>query len=576
MEEVEQAILDAWAAVGPRLFADSRERRRRLARRGGATLIHPPRAACLALRAADTRLPPRARNVSEWGVSACGSRARTRSSSPRHPHTPHPDTLHTLTLRDLQRLCLPVTLECPNLSLAEVAQRLGVTKGGLLRARAGGTFRHHYVEGLGGHWGKPTPLLTADGPLDPAAGGFAVADRAWRPITRAIVDRLPGDFPPQTLYRVPIYGPRGPDHSRDPATLHPEHPLRDPGPSPIRRRKSLALPKPPPDLVCWYKWKGDEYIGYDWRNPRIALAHLKREIAKAKSRLARKQRRREKAVTLRVPVGSLEFRGHAWLCPRCARPARLLFLPVAGVWPDEPFERELARLKLPSMREMLASVGRESQVVGRQGREQAGLADSNHPQPPTPDPLPTTPDFPTFACAACLRLRRFSRCDRNAWNEVVTYLSGGLLFGREVRRPGWFTPDRKLAHAPRPTRAPSIRRPQIERLLLAGRTFRQIAAELGLAYGTVLWTAQQVYKQHGVRTLPDLLRKHGHAIGPPLTKEVRRRLLAGQPIAQIAAETGCGKTLIYNQRQAIRKAGVKLSDGRKHNGGNLSGKLRAW
>jgi hypothetical protein len=81
---------------------------------------------------------------------------------------------------------------------------------------------------------------------------------------------------------------------------------------------------------------------------------------------------------------------------------------------------------------------------------------------------------------------------------------------------------------------------------------------------------QQVYKQHGVRSLPDLLRKHGHAIAPPATHDVRRRLLAGQSIAQIAAETGAGKTLIYNQRQALRKAGEKLRDGREHNGGKQS------
>jgi DNA-binding CsgD family transcriptional regulator len=95
-------------------------------------------------------------------------------------------------------------------------------------------------------------------------------------------------------------------------------------------------------------------------------------------------------------------------------------------------------------------------------------------------------------------------------------------------------------------------------MLLAGKTFREIATALGLVYGTVLWYAQQIYKQHGVCTLPELLRKHGHTIAPPPTIEVRRRLLAGQSIKQIAAELGCGKMIIYNQRQQLRKRGARL------------------
>ena len=196
---------------------------------------------------------------------------------------------------------------------------------------------------------------------------------------------------------------------------------------------------------------------------------------------------------------------------------------------------------------------------------------------------PSDPKYPrlkAFACERCHRLRRFSPCDPNCWNEIVCYLSAGLLYGREVERPAWLPKpkridrmtqfeiqnpeskiqNRKLPYTPRPTREPSRRRPQIERKLVAGQSFKQIARDLGLAYGTILWHAQQVYKHHGVRTLPELLRKHGHAVPRPPTHEVRRRLLAGQSIALIAAELGCGKMIIYNQRQALRKKGVTLRD----------------
>jgi hypothetical protein len=211
------------------------------------------------------------------------------------------------------------------------------------------------------------------------------------------------------------------------------------------------------------------------------------------------------------------------------------------------------------------------------------------PPPSTLHP-PSSPQ--TFACERCLRPRRLSRCDPNGWNELITHLTGGLLFGREVQRPDWFPrprrghpqpPDaapqadpsirnpqsqirnRKIPYTPRPTRSPSVRRPQVERLLLAGRTFKQIAAELRLAYGTILWTAQQVYKQHGVRSLRDFLARHGQP-QTPSTRDVRSLLLGGFSIPEIAA----WKTVIYNQRQALRKAGKKLPDARVYNGGRRS------
>ncbi len=48
-----------------------------------------------------------------------------------------------------------------------------------------------------------------------------------------------------------------------------------------------------------------------------------------------------------------------------------------------------------------------------------------------------------FACSTCWRVRNFSLCDYRGWNEFVSYLSGGLLFGREVKRPGWLVYERK-------------------------------------------------------------------------------------------------------------------------------------
>jgi DNA-binding CsgD family transcriptional regulator len=102
-------------------------------------------------------------------------------------------------------------------------------------------------------------------------------------------------------------------------------------------------------------------------------------------------------------------------------------------------------------------------------------------------------------------------------------------------------------------------------MLLAGQSFEQIARQLGLVKGTVLWHAQQIYKQHGVRTLPQLLTKHNKPIPGQihLTPEIRRRLLAGDSVGEIATALNVPRMMIYNQRQQMRKKGHKLPDARK-------------
>jgi len=115
-------------------------------------------------------------------------------------------------------------------------------------------------------------------------------------------------------------------------------------------------------------------------------------------------------------------------------------------------------------------------------------------------------------------------------------------------------------------------------MLLAGMSFKSIAAELGLVKGTILWHAQQVYKHHNVRTLVELARKLNH---PELvegfrgskTPEIRRRLLAGETVKQINTALNCGLTMIYNQKQQLRKRGMKLPDARAVNGGRRRQKV---
>jgi hypothetical protein len=489
--------------------------------------------------------------------------------------------------------------------VTDVARQLGTTRRGLLDARLNGTFSTRHVAGLGGVGGKPRPILSTDRPLDRAARSFLLADRAWSDTSA----HAPGRIPPGlrvTLTRVPLMHSRTPrDFDRDPHDLHPEHPLNDP---PAPRGKSKRLPPPQKDYV-WYKWKGDDFVGYDWRanNPQIAGQHFKHQRELAQIRERKRQHRAENPKPSRG-AGSEMFRGWRWLCPRCGRKVNLLFLPLPRV-------------------HLLGRINSELRMMNDEKKAKTTK--------PTSDSsfsihhssfLPSGSSFiipnSSFACEKCHKIRRVSRCDPNAWNEIVTWLSAGLLYGREVERPAWFPkaqradrvlsvrtrregagdvqapttrgraaalpgglscdgdeillPDRatgrKIKYTPRPTRAPSARRPQIERMLLAGMSFKSIAAELGLAKGTILWHAQQVYKHHHVRTLVELAHKLNH---PELveghrgsqTPEIRRRLLAGETVKEINTALNCGLTMIYNQRQHLRKQGVILRDARAANGG---------
>src|SRR3954468_22722037 len=110
MTDLEQAILDAWQRVRPTLLADAAELARRLARRRTPTLLRPPRAWCLAVRASDTRINPAAAAiVPEHAVSPRGAPHVTNPRAPTR-YLPHEVTLDAPLLR---MLCRPVYIDPP-------------------------------------------------------------------------------------------------------------------------------------------------------------------------------------------------------------------------------------------------------------------------------------------------------------------------------------------------------------------------------------------------------------------------------------------------------------------------------
>ena len=445
--------------------------------------MRPPRAWCIALRASDKRLED----------------AAHVAPSPHRPltHSP-PHELVTITHSTLRRLTLTINL--PGNSLEHAARLLGTTEAGLHNARFGNIIRSRYVPA---RKGKPIPVLSAPDELDPCAKLFVPADLAFDWTRTFLSHRVAPDFS-QALTRVICYR----DHNRhyqDKSHLHPEDPRVDPPP----RRPFKRLPPPPPDYIQ-YKWKGDQYIGYDWKraekNPRIRINYERHERRKARQRAYNKAHPKPSTST-----GSLEFKGWLWLCPHCNKTCRTVYLPVPPV-------NLLAR----------------------------------HPTYPH---LAKVVDIPSsklqgFACGRCHNVRHFSRLLPGSWNSVIAYLTSGLLYGHEVERPRWWKQESKLAFAPRPNRAPSQRRAQVCELLLEGLTHAQIGQRLGLTVFGVRNHVTAIHRIERVHSLKELAQKLGRP-DPSKREQIRRALNTGLTYRQAAAQLG----YTYD---SVRKHGANL------------------
>jgi DNA-binding CsgD family transcriptional regulator len=177
------------------------------------------------------------------------------------------------------------------------------------------------------------------------------------------------------------------------------------------------------------------------------------------------------------------------------------------------------------------------------------------------------PAWPTrvleFACARCHRVRSLRRADPRFWNDLVTYLSCGLLYGSEVRRPAWVTVQRKRAYAPRPNAPPAWRRLRVQELLLKGWSYKRIAGEMKIHWHTVMTHATRIYRQYGVHGRNELARRFGVTLPPTRTEQIRARWSAGQSIRQIAREMELKENLVSAFVSEIRRksnAGSRRAD----------------
>jgi hypothetical protein len=530
MHHFEQLIRETWDRLQPQLLRDPEELARRLKRRENRTFSRPPRAWCLAVRACDRRITERNGCVDP-----------DYATDPRDPAHPGRVIEHTVTLSAelLRHLCCPVTLAPGGEIHDHAAKRLGTTSGGLVNARINGALQTRHIKGLLGRHGHPVPIVSSPNLLDACAGrNFQTPHPLWIG-DEYVSARVPADLS-QTITRIPVYRSTVSKH-RYADNVHPE--LASPPP-----RKRPRLPPPAPDFV-WYKWsKSGEFLGDNpryWRKTPDDPGHPPPPGALSKPKRKRKPRPSR-------ATGSLVFRGWRWICPKCGKKVRTLFLPAPPVLPIELREYAERHEGTEAHRHEGINVGASCLPL----------------RAFVPSCLRASFQATTFfACARCHGLRGFSTIARNSWNELVSYFSNGLLFGHDIPKPDWFTQTirRKLQYRPRIRAAP--RRERLRELVLSGRTSRQIASEMGL---TLLDVCGRIWQLCRAEHVPDriaLMKKYGVSdkLAPDRIERTRRRrtrvrelLIHGRSDEQIATELNVKREIVWHDVHFLcREAGVK-------------------
>jgi DNA invertase Pin-like site-specific DNA recombinase len=156
-------------------------------------------------------------------------------------------------------------------------------------------------------------------------------------------------------------------------------------------------------------------------------------------------------------------------------------------------------------------------------------------------------------------VRFFHRANRDGWNQLVTYLSGGLLYGHEVERPADFY-MRKKTYQPCLGREPSRRREEVRRMLVeTDLTYRQMAEELGVGLQTVHNHVYEIYRRcrrNGLRAAAGVGPYRRPATAREIEKAARRRAvkdLLGRGFNRqaVARRMGVHVCTVYRDAQAM-------------------------
>jgi len=228
--------------------------------------------------------------------------------------------------------------------------------------------------------------------------------------------------------------------------------------------------------------------------------------------------------------------GWRWVCPVCGKEVRTIYYPVP-------------------VRTLFDAGEFTDPVIAKR------LCDADLPQAPVG----------MFACWRCHDVCHFSSISKNAWNQVVSYLTAGMLYGSEVERPESFVGQRKRTRIRVLNREAPLRRKVLTRLRNGWSDF-QIARDLQLTRNAVGLHVMVICREEGVVGRRALARKLGFA-EPPLS--VKERAKARRELVVEMLMRDCGRE---EMREALGVDLAVLADdigaiykmhglvGRKHGG----------
>jgi len=227
-----------------------------------------------------------------------------------------------------------------------------------------------------------------------------------------------------------------------------------------------------------------------------------------------------------------KFAGWRWVCPGCRKEVRTIYYPVAPWTMFDHFYKDLARSDVDEM------------------------------------PLPP----PTFACWHCHGVQGFIRVRGNGWNQVVTVLTRGLLYGHEVQKPAWYKEERRRRRDRKLNRR-APKREAVLRRLLNGWSDKRIARDLMMSLGSMRNMRRELCRQERVVDREELAKKLGSPHAQPMdrkemARERRRRvmelLLEGLSYDEICRKGGLTRRILVADATWIyRKHGLGKREGRK-------------
>jgi hypothetical protein len=249
----------------------------------------------------------------------------------------------------------------------------------------------------------------------------------------------------------------------------------------------------------------------------------------------------------RWKTDDLQHLGWFWVCPGCKKERRTVFypLPPSGLFDHLGYDPGRGKAQ-------------RSVVFGRE-LEHYDVEDVSVPPP-------------TFACRKCHGITSFTHTSNHGWNLVVSHLTRGLLYGREVPKPEWYKRERKKArHRALGKEAP--RREAVMERVEKGWPDRKIARDLMMSLENVQRRIWSFCKQEGVGDREELGRKLGWEQEQPLNQRDRARrrravveelLREGLTYREISKRTGIAGCLVaYDGGVMFRKHGLGGKRGRK-------------